>query len=408
LKGLIRVGDKTLQPELLDNIIRKTIASLESGKKQIFEIADEARSEWQQLEDRHNALKISVRETVDEVEKLYILEKESRQRLMVVSKNFKIYTEEDIKKAYDATKDFQIKLALNKDREKNLIAQRTELEMRIRKMRNTLERADYLVSHVAVAMNYLLSSLVNISNTLEEMKRKEIQGIQVLIAQEEERQRLARDIHDGPAQSLSNIVLKCEICEKFFETDLEKAKQEIKDLKKLVKSSLKELRDIMFDLRPMSLDDLGLLPTLHDYVSKMVDETGMRVELDLFKQSIEIEPIVEVAVFRVIQEALSNIRKHAKANRAVVKIQINDGILRASISDDGVGFDYDRRKKYSNDLAHSCGFGIYGMRQRAELLKGKFDLESQLGKGTTILLEIPINLMEKEYIRFEKDQSDDR
>jgi len=195
------VGDKIIQPEFLDEIVRKTITSLECGKKQIFEIADEARNEWKELEHKLASLKNKVKETIEEVEKLYKLEKESRQRLMIVSKNFKIYTEEDIKKAYDATRDFQIKLALSKDREQHLKAQRNELETRIRKMRNTLERADYLVSHVAVAMNYLINSLMNISNTLEEMQKKELLGIQVIMAQEEERQRLARDIHDGPAQS---------------------------------------------------------------------------------------------------------------------------------------------------------------------------------------------------------------
>ena len=85
--------------------------------------------------------------------------------------------------------------------------------------------------------------------------------MRIITAQEEERQRLARDIHDGPAQSMSNIILKCEICEKFLTVDVEKAKQQIAELKGLIKASLQEIRRIIFDLRPMSLDDLGLVPT---------------------------------------------------------------------------------------------------------------------------------------------------
>jgi len=401
------VGEKILQPELLDEIVRKTVTSLESGKKQIFEIADEARAEWQELEDKLLSLKSTVKQSIEEAERLYALEKESRQRLMIVSKNFKIYTEEDIKKAYDAARDLQVKLALAKDREKNLRAQRNELELRIRKMRNTLERADYLVSHVAVAMNYLVNSMMNISNTLEEMQKKELLGIQVIMAQEEERQRLARDIHDGPAQSLSNIVLKSEICEKFLETDVKKAKQEIKELKQFARSSLKELRDIIFDLRPMSLDDLGLLPTLQGYVSKYSEETGISIELDLFEHNEEINSVVQVVVFRIIQETLTNIKKHAKANRIDISMQINDGILKTTISDNGVGFDYDRRQKLNKDDVREAGFGIYGMRQRAELLKGKLTLESQLGKGTTIVLDLPTQIKQKEESEFEKNKSND-
>jgi two-component system sensor histidine kinase DegS len=187
-----------------------------------------------------------------------------------------------------------------------------------------------------------------------------------------------------------------------------KAKQEIKDLKKLVRSSLKELRDIIFDLRPMSLDDLGLLPTLQGYISKFSDETGIKVELDLFAQNSEIDPIVEVAVFRIVQEALSNIKKHSKAVRVAIRMQVNDAMLKVTVSDNGVGFNYDRRQKHVKDNANADGFGIYGMRQRAELLKGKLSIESQRGKGTTVVLDVPIKLKKKGVSDSEKDQSNDR
>ncbi len=117
---------------------------------------------------------------------------------------------------------------------------------------------------------------------------------------------------------------------------------------------------------------------------------------------------MEVAVFRIIQETLSNIKKHAKADRAIIRMQINNGMLKATVSDNGIGFDYDRRQKHNNDITNAGGFGIYGMRQRAELLKGKFNLESQRGKGTTIVLDVPIQLRKKGESEREKDQGYDR
>src|SRR5690606_22428678 len=177
-------------------------------------------------------------------------------------------SEEDIKGAYETTKDFQIKLALKREQERQLILQRTDLEHQIIKMKEIVKRSEYLASHVAVAMSYLTGALFDIGETLEELQKKEILGVKVITAQEEERQRISRDIHDGPAQSLTNIVIKCEICEKLFDIDLERAKEEIKDLKNLARDSLKELREIIFDLRPMSLDDLGLVPTLEQYTAK--------------------------------------------------------------------------------------------------------------------------------------------
>ncbi|MBM7581513.1 two-component system sensor histidine kinase DegS [Caldicoprobacter guelmensis] len=383
--------------EQLDEIVKKTIEALENGKKQIFEIAESARQEWKDLEAKLAELQGKVKEAVEEVEKLARLEKESRYRLMVVSKNFKLYSEDDIKKAYDAAREFQIRLALKREHEQNLIAQRTELEMRIRRTREIVERAEYLVTHVAVAMNYLVNALTNISSTIHELQKKEMMGIRIITAQEQERQRLARDIHDGPAQSLSNVVLKCELCEKLLERDVERAKQQIGELKQLVKSSLQEIRRIIFDLRPMSLDDLGLVPTLERYVATFIEETGIDVTFEVYdfdKKSVD--KVVEVAVFRIIQEALNNIKKHSRATRASIKMYIKDGSLIVRIVDNGIGFDKEKMEEQKRANIHEGGFGIYGMKQRAELLKGKLTIQSQEGKGTVVLLQIPIDTNEKE------------
>ena len=328
--------------------------------------------------------------TIEEVETLTRLEKESRYRLMIVSKNFKQYGEEDIKQAYDTTRNLQIKLALAREKERQLIAQRTEIEMRMRKVRDTVERAEYLATHVAVAMNYLSGSLSNISDTLEELQQKELLGMRIITAQEEERQRLAQDIHDGPAQSMSNIILKCEICEKIMDLDVNNAKKQIGELKDLIKLSLQEIRRIIFDLRPMSLDDLGLVPTLQRYAANFTEETGIDVVLDLYDPNKKLNTLVEIAVFRIIQEALNNIKKHSKATRVYINLQIKDGMLFGKVIDNGIGFNVLKFKNIKKRDIHSGGFGIYSMQQRAELLNGKLKIHSQPGKGTTLLLQIPI------------------
>lgn len=386
-----------ISPEQLNEIVKKAIDALEDGKKQIFEIAESARQEWKDLEIKLAELQSKVREVIEEVERLSHLEKESRYRLMILSKNFKIYSEDEIKRAYDIAREMQIKLALKKENEQYLIAQRTELEMRIRRAREIVERAEYLITHVATAMSYLADALNNISLTIDELQQKEMMGIRIISAQEQERQRLARDIHDGPAQSLSNIVLKCELCEKLLDRNPGKAREQINELKQLVKSSLQEIRRIIFDLRPMSLDDLGLVPTLQRYVATFIEETGIEVTLEVYDlDEVTVDKVVEVAVFRIIQEALNNIKKHSKATRAHIKLYIKDGFLMGRIVDNGIGFDKVKVEEQRRANIHESGFGIYGMRQRAELLKGKLCIQSQEGKGTTVLLQIPVNSIEKE------------
>jgi len=386
-----------ISPEQLNEIVKKAIDALEDGKKQIFEIAESARQEWKDLEIKLAELQSKVREVIEEVERLSHLEKESRYRLMILSKNFKIYSEDEIKRAYDIAREMQIKLALKKENEQYLIAQRTELEMRIRRAREIVERAEYLITHVATAMSYLADALNNISRTIDELQQKEMMGIRIISAQEQERQRLARDIHDGPAQSLSNIVLKCELCEKLLDRNPDKAREQINELKQLVKSSLQEIRRIIFDLRPMSLDDLGLVPTLQRYVATFIEETGIDVTLEVYDlNEAAVDKVIEVAVFRIIQEALSNIKKHSKATRAHIKLYIKNGFLMGRIVDNGIGFDKVKVEEQRRANIHESGFGIYGMRQRAELLKGKLCIQSQEGKGTTVLLQIPVNSIEKE------------
>ena len=377
----------------LDEVVKKTIDSLEKGKEQIFQIAEEASSQWHELENKLSDLQKKVSITIQETEQLEKFEKDSRKHLMQVSKDFKDHSEDDIKKAYETTRDLQVKLALKREQEQQLISQRTEVELQIRKVITTVKRAEYLVGHVAVAMNYLTNTLVNISDTLEDLQKKELFGVKIIMAQEEERQRVARDIHDGPAQSLSNIVLKCEICEKLFTMDTHKAGNEIKEIKQLVRWSLQEIRRIIFDLRPMSLDDLGLIPTLQQYIYNFEEQTGIEVVLNCYdSEYVKIESVVEVAVFRIIQEALNNIKKHSKADRVVINLAIKDNMMIGTIADNGIGFNTDEVEKSRPNTPQDGGLGIMGMRQRAELLKGKLNITSEVGKNTVINLQIPISL----------------
>lgn len=315
---------------------------------------------------------------------------------MIISKEFKKYSEEDIKKAYETTKDLQVQVIHQRKQEEQLRAQRSDIEHQLKRMRSTLERAEYITSHVASAMNYLKLVLTNIDDTILEVQKKEELGIRIIMAQEEERQRVARDIHDGPAQSLSNLALKTELCEKLVDMNLDRARNELRELKRLVRGSLQEIRKIIFDLRPMSLDDLGLIATLKQYTNRFMDETGVDVILETYSEHIHVDSLVEVAVFRIIQEALNNVVKHADATQVFINLKIVEDTLIGSIIDNGQGFDIEDQKFQPARDVRTGGFGIYSMKQRAELLRGKFSLKSQMGKGTTIRLEIPINSYDKE------------
>jgi two-component system sensor histidine kinase DegS len=390
----------------MDQIVQKTIDAIEKGKREIFEIAEDSRRECRDLESRLAELNEIIAKTIEEVDELERLEKASRYKLMIISKDFKNYNEEDIREAYEATKDLQVQVILYRKQEEQLRAQRLDIEKQLRRMYQTLERAEYITSHVASAMNYLKIALTNIDDTILEVQKKDELGVRIIMAQEEERQRVARDIHDGPAQSLTNLSLKTEIIEKLLGIDLDQARNEIRDLRKLVRSSLQEIRRIIFDLRPMSLDDLGLIATLKDYTNRLMDETDIDIIMDTYPEHIHIDSLTEVAIFRIIQEALNNVIRHAKATQVFINLKIVEDTLIGSVIDNGIGFDMENQRLKQLEDNKLGGFGIYGMRQRAELLKGRLIIKSQPDKGTTLRLEIPLNALGKERVH-EYDQGND-
>ena len=176
----------------MDQIVQKTIDTIEKGKREIFEIAEDSRRECKDLESRLAELNDTIGKTIEKVDKLEKLEKASRYKLMLISKDFKNYNEEDIRKAYDVTKDLQVQVILHRKQEEQLRAQRSDVEKQLGRMRQTLERAEYITSHVASAMNYLKIALTNIDDTILEVQKKDELGVRIIMAQEEERQRVAQ------------------------------------------------------------------------------------------------------------------------------------------------------------------------------------------------------------------------
>lgn len=375
----------------LNEIIKNTVDVIEKSKNEIFDIAEGARNECHLVEEELNLIRGQTLEVIRMVDELKIQEKESRHRLMIVSKNIKEFNEEDIRKAYDRAKDLQIQCIMKQTEEQQLIQKRNELERRHKLAKETAIKAESLVSKVGVAMGYLSGGLKDLTEELEDIREKQTLGIKIIRAQEEERKRVAREIHDGPAQLMANLVIKSELCEKLVDKNPDQVKLELDSLKELARVSLKDIRKIIYDLRPMSLDDLGLIPTVQRFITNYIDETKQNVEMVVFGETAPLSPIVELAAFRLIQEALNNVRKHAAATDIKVKLEFKEDSIKIVISDDGKGFDKGNVK--SKDI--DGGYGLLSMKERVELLNGKLEVISTPGKGTKVFASIPLQINEE-------------
>jgi two-component system sensor histidine kinase DegS len=200
---------------------------------------------------------------------------------------------------------------------------------------------------------------------------------------EEERMRIARDMHDGPAQSMSNLVLQAEILERLVYKP-EAILNELQEFKNAVRNALDETRQLIFDLRPMTLDDLGLVPTLRKYLKEYSDKHSLPVRFNVVGEERRLPGNIEGTLFRIIQEALTNVQKHAHARGAEVTMSMSKDRVTATIRDDGQGFDI---PAVEANLARNRNLGLISMRERAELEQGNMELKSQPGKGTEIRAE---------------------
>jgi two-component system sensor histidine kinase DegS len=379
----------------MDKIISKTVEAINSSKKEIYDIAESARKECKKLEEELEILKKQVKELIENVEIIEVELNESKKRLLMVNKNFDKFSQEELKQAYEKADNLRIELAVKREQEQYYIKRRNDLEVRIKDSYKTVQRADNLISHVGVALGYLSGDLQQLSVQLEGMQQRQLLGLKIIQAQEEERQRVARDIHDGPAQSMSNVVLKAEICERLVDVDLEKSKYEMQQLKRIVRECLQDVRKIIYNLRPMSLDDLGLVPTLQRYVMTFKEESGLNISFRTRGVNDDLKSAISITVFRIVQEALNNIKKHAGASNAVVSLEfMEDKKLILHVFDDGKGFKVEELKSKKADM--DGGFGLFSMKERIELLDGEFSIVSEPGKGTRLNIMIPLKQEEED------------
>lgn len=378
------------QADAIDRVIKNTIDVMESSKYQIFEILQVARDELAALNKELQRVMDETDETLKKVDKLEQQYHRSRIRLTEVSRDFVRYSEKDIRIAYEKATELQLELMMTREREVYLRSRRDELQMRVRSVENSIERAESIGSQMSVVLEYLSGELGQVTRIVESAKNRQMIGLKIILAQEEERKRIAREIHDGPAQMLANLVLRTEIVERMLvKQEYGLVQDEVVDLKGQVRNSLEEMRKVIFNLRPMALDDLGLIPTLRKYVHDFEEKTKLRTTLETRGKEHRLSSAMEAAVYRLVQEALSNAAKHAYPSFVLVEITYQAQLIKIVIKDNGLGFNV---KKLKNQQGNRESFGLVGMRERVELLEGRMEIVSAENQGTTIVIHIPTNV----------------
>jgi two-component system, NarL family, sensor histidine kinase UhpB len=242
------------------------------------------------------------------------------------------------------------------------------------------------LARLRTALNTMLDRLAAHAATIEANRQSlRTLSLQVISAQEDERKRIARELHDETSQSLASLLISLERIDAVIPDDLPHLKERLRAARSLTTRAIDDLRTLVADLRPLVLDDLGLAPAIRWYASDRLEPEGIDVTVDADPDLPRLPTHIETAVFRIAQEAISNVLNHADAGQVRVRLSHGNG-LELEIEDDGVGFDSTRLVP-PDSRQH---MGLFGIRERAAALGGEARVESTPGEGTRVSVMIPL------------------
>ncbi len=341
---------------------------------QVQQFLKECRQESEQIQRELKEIEMLIKQTSTEVDKMTQQNAEITNRLRQIENSIDTAPRGDIQNIYTAAQKAQGRLFM----------MRGQLE-KLQDKRDSLKRHNELLLRV---IDFLGQVEPDTSQKSQSVGFTPAQSmvIRIIEAQESEKENLSRRMHDGPAQSLTNLILQAEICQRLFKKDPSKAMEELDRLKVAVNETFQKTRSFIADLRPMMLDDLGLMPTLKRYVSTWTDKTNIPAEFHFSGKEHRMASYNEVTMFRAVQEFMNNAAAHARPSRVTVSLKMDGDAVEAVVEDDGVGFDVDRALAQAEAQKT---IGLTTMMERVQMLGGTLRIESTLGRGTRAILRIP-------------------
>lgn len=318
----------------------------------------------------------SVRTSVDREQTRY---SNIATELRTIKENLDTVPREDIRDKYDEALDVRFRLATMRGQQEKFESNRDFMEQEIELLQNLLSRLQ----------GFEIGEAVDTGGGAATNGALDIVGI--IRTQEDERDKLARSLHDGPAQSLTNFILQAEIVQKLFARNPERAAEELDSLKSNASKTFQKVRDFILDLRPMMLKDLGAAPTVRRYVENFKEKSDIDVQLEVMGEERRLEDFREVMIFRGIQEVMVMAREYAAPTEIDVQLDMGSSQVKITVEDNGRGFDAEGMFDSGDDERYTDARvqALRMLKSKFELVGGTLDVRSDENEGTTVRMELP-------------------
>lgn len=372
----------------IKEIVNEVIEEINLGKSKIFNVSDRMRDELEVKKSELRDVKIKLHKVIEEVDYLEKLDKSMRVKLVEESKNIINSTQDNFGKAYEEASNVRAKFFTKQREEKELISRRDSLERSLKGYYSSIEEAESAVNQINIALGYLQGNILDGLKEDDE-NSKMLNGIKLLENQEIERKRIAREIHDGPAQYIANAMMRIDFCKVVVKKDLEKGIKELDDVKGNVKMALREVRGIIYDLRPLSLEERDLTEAIKEMINRISTESNIEINSFIEECQGEVDKIIQIAAYRIVQEIFNNIKKHSSAKIVDLRLNYLKEYISIFVQDDGVGFDV--KETLSNTKIKGNCYGLLGIYERVTALGGKIEIKAAPNEGTAYKIKLPVN-----------------
>lgn len=374
-------------------IMEKTITTLKKNKDTVIEIVSDLQTEYDEKKRELKEIKDKLPDVMLECINLRKLDKQMRQNLIVASTDFSAEGHQNLRRVFEKANTVHTQMIKAEELEQSYISRRDQLEIQLKKARLNIEHAEAMAHQLIASLSYLQVGINDVNSRLIPKSSADSNSVYTASLAafkciEDEKSRIARDLHDGPMQQIASVQMRIDFCKTAVELDLKKGLLLVENLKQDLSSTLSEVRAILFDLNPAPLDKLGLKACIEHMLCNITDKMHINLSFTYKLEHLTLDLPTQTTIYRIIQELLNNIKKHANASDVIIQLSEFNNFILITVEDNGIGFSVP--EDFELFRTQNKSYGLSNIYTRIHNSNGNLKVSSHPDTGSSFRIELPI------------------